>query len=269
MGIDTNISDYDWHAAMAALAWQAELGATEAMLETAVDRYGLPDRQENPLQKAKTAAPAAAAKPEPLPQIDTALAAKSAAEACGDLAALRAALDAFEHCDLKKGARNLVFCDGNPNAPLMVVGEAPGREEDLEGRPFVGRAGQLLDKMLGAIGHSRRAEDAAKAAYITNVLPWRPPGNRDPSEEEIAMLQPFLTRHIALIKPRVIIALGNTSCAALLGQRGILRLRGTWAETQGIPVMPMAHPAYLLRIAAAKREAWADLLEVQARLAPQ
>ncbi|MGB3281009.1 MAG: uracil-DNA glycosylase [Pseudorhodobacter sp.] len=272
MGIDTNISDYDWHAALAALAWQAELGATEAMLETAIDRYALPERQENPLQKAKppaAAAAAAAAPPEPPPQVDTALAAKSAAEACADLTALRAALGAFEHCELKKGARNLVFCDGNRNAPLMVVGEAPGREEDLEGRPFVGRAGQLLDKMLGAIGHSRTAQQADKAVYITNVLPWRPPGNRDPSEEEIAMLQPFLARHIALIKPRVIIALGNTSCTALLGQRGILRLRGTWAETQGIPVMPMAHPAYLLRIAAAKREAWADLLEVQARLAHQ
>jgi DNA polymerase len=262
MGIDTNISEYDWNAALAALAWQAELGVTEVMAESAIDRYALPDRQEPVIAKAKPSAPVV----HEAPKIDTALAAETAAKACADLAALRTAIAAFEHCDLKKGARNLVFGDGNPAAPLMVVGEAPGRDEDLEGRPFVGRAGQLLDKMLAAIGHARTAQDPAQSAYITNVLPWRPPGNRDPSMDEIAMLRPFLARHIALVKPRVIIAMGNTSAMALLNQSSILRLRGTWGELQGIPVMPMTHPAYLMRNPAAKRDAWADLLAVQARL---
>jgi uracil-DNA glycosylase len=264
MGIDTNISDYDWDAALAALVWQAELGVTEVMAETTIDRYTLPDRQTPVVAKAKPAVPVV----QDVPKVNTALAAETAAKACADLAALRRAMGEFDHCDLKKGARNLVFADGNPDAPLMIIGEAPGREEDLEGRPFVGRAGQLLDKMLAAIGHARNSKTAAESVYITNVLPWRPPGNRDPSADEIAMLKPFLSRHIALVKPRVIIALGNTSCLALLDQTGILRLRGTWDEVQGIPVMPMTHPAYLLRNTAAKREAWADLLAVQARLGP-
>lgn len=262
MGIDLHISDYDWHAALAALAWQVDLGVTEFTVDTPIDRYALPEKLE-PVAKPKPAATII----HDIPKIDTAQAAEAAASACHDLASLRAALSAFEHCELKKGARNLVFCDGNPLAPLMVVGEAPGREEDIEGRPFLGASGQLLDKMLAAIGQSRRDADPAKSAYITNTSPWRPTSNSDPSDDDIAMLRPFLLRHIALIKPRVIIALGNTACTALLGQTGILRLRGTWAEANGIPVMPMAHPAYLLRNTAAKREAWADLLAVQARLA--
>ena len=185
---------------------------------------------------------------------------------CTDLTALRAAMAAFEHCELKKGARNLVFGDGNPAARLMIIGEAPSRDEDIEGRPFVGRSGQLLDRMLAAIGLSRDAIAAPDAAYITNVMPWRPPGNHDPDEDAIAMMRPFLMRHIAIVKPAVIIAAGNTACAALLGKRGILRLRGTWAEIEGVPVMPMIHPADLLRTPAARRDAWADLLAVKAKL---
>lgn len=262
MGIAADISDYDWDAALAALAFQVDLGVTEVIGEAPIDRYELP----------AAAAPLPSAAPPvavlaPAPQADPVDTAAQMAKASADLPSLRAAMEAFELCELKKGARNLVFCDGNPAARLMIIGEAPGRDEDMEGRPFVGRAGQLLDKMLAAIGRSRKADDPAKAAYITNVLPWRPPGNRDPSPEEIAMMLPFLSRHIALVNPSVIIATGNTSCAALLGQRGILRLRGTWAEVQGIPLMPMTHPAYLLRNPVAKREAWADLLAVKARLA--
>ena len=143
----------------------------------------------------------------------------------------------------------------------MIVGEAPGRDEDREGRPFVGRAGQLLDRMLSAIGMSRERD-----VYITNVLPWRPPQNRDPKPEEIAMMQPFLSRHIDLAAPKLLIVVGNISCQALLGRRGITRLRGNWQHVQGFPAMPMCHPAYLLRNPAAKREAWADLLEIRARL---
>ncbi len=262
MGIDTNIADYDWTAALAALAWQAELGVTEVMVEVAIDRYALPERQEPVLAKAKPAAPVV----HELAKPDVVQAAKVGASACADLAALRATLAAFDHCELKKGARDLVFADGNPQAALMVIGDAPGRDDVVAGKPFMGTAGQLMDKMLAAIGLARGNEDAATSAYLTNVLPWRPPADRDATEEEIAMMQPFLARHIALVKPRVVIAMGNTACAALLGEGSVARLRGTWAKAEGVPVMPMTHPADLLRNPAAKREAWADLLAVQARL---
>ncbi|HSG57371.1 MAG TPA: uracil-DNA glycosylase, partial [Paracoccaceae bacterium] len=173
---------------------------------------------------------------------------------------------AYEGCELKRGARNLVFADGTPAARVMIIGEAPGREEDREGRPFVGPAGQLLDRMLAAIGMARDAEDTAQAVYITNVLPWRPPQNREPTPDEIAMLLPFVRRHVELAQPEILLVMGNSACDAVLGQRGITRLRGQWAEVWGLPVLPMLHPAYLLRTPAAKREAWADLLALQARL---
>jgi DNA polymerase len=265
MGIASDISDYDWNAALAALAWQADLGVTEVIGDDPVDRYELPAAAA-PMPVAQAAAKQSAPARTDPPKDGAPAIATRMAEACTDLTALKAAIDAFEHCELKKGARNLVFSDGNPAARLMVIGEAPGRDEDIAGRPFVGHAGQLLDRMLGAIGLSRGAEEALDAAYITNVMPWRPPANRDPDEEEIAMMRPFLARHIALVKPAVIIATGNIACTALLGKRGILRLRGNWVQTQGIPVMPMTHPAYLLRNPAAKREAWADLLAVKAKL---
>ncbi|MEO1176672.1 MAG: uracil-DNA glycosylase, partial [Pseudomonadota bacterium] len=139
-----------------------------------------------------------------------------------------------------------------------------GRDEDREGRPFVGRAGQLLDRMLAAIDMGRA--DAEAPVYITNVLPWRPPQNRDPRPEEIAMMKPFLERHIALISPQALVVMGNISCQALLGKKGITRLRGTWTEAHGVPALPMFHPAYLLRNPSAKRETWADLLTLKARL---
>ena len=148
----------------------------------------------------------------------------------------------------------------------MILGEAPGRDEDREGRPFVGRAGQLLDRMFDAIGLARTSSEARSALYITNVLPWRPPQNRDPKPEEIAMMMPFVERHIALVDPEVLVCMGNIACQAVLSRRGITRLRGQWNEVWGLPVIPMFHPAYLLRQGAEKRKAWADLLEVKARL---
>ena len=148
----------------------------------------------------------------------------------------------------------------------MIVGEAPGRDEDLQGKPFVGRAGQLLDAMFGAIGLSRRAEGPEHALYITNMLPWRPPQNRDPKPEEIAMMLPFVQRHVDLVQPDIVVLMGNSSCQAGLGKRGITRLRGQWHEAYGRPALPMLHPAYLLRQPQAKREAWADLLTLKARL---
>lgn len=247
----------DYHQALSALTWQVELGADEAILDAPLDRFGLVDRAAAPKASAQAAPqPGAPVLADPVSD------ARQAVAAAQDLDGLRAALDAYPHCDLRHGARNLVFSDGVPGAPLMIVGEAPGRDEDRQGKPFVGRAGQLLDRMLGAIGMGRDRD-----VYITNVLPWRPPQNRDPKPEEIAMLQPFVARHIALAAPRVLILMGNVSCQALLGQRGITRLRGNWQHVQGCPAMPVFHPAYLLRNPAAKREAWADLLEIRARLA--
>ncbi|EPX85087.1 uracil-DNA glycosylase, family 4, partial [Rubellimicrobium thermophilum DSM 16684] len=188
-----------------------------------------------------------------------------AAAAAADLAALAAAMEALAD-PLKPGARRFVFADGTPGAPLMVVGEAPGREEDIEGRPFVGAAGRLLDRMLAAIGRDRADPDPARAVYITNVLPWRPPGNRTPTPEEIARWSPFLRRHVELAAPRVLLILGNTPAQALLGRGGITRLRGQWQTVLGRPALPSFHPSFLLRQPEAKREAWADLLALQARL---
>ena len=262
MAIDPNIlTPEGWHAALAALEWQMDLGVTEITGEDPVDRYALPETLKpaaTPAKVVPVAAPALA--------LDAVGMARAAAGAAGSLDDLRAALTAFEGCELKRGAKNTVFADGNPAARVLILGEAPGREEDLEGRPFVGRAGRLLDLMFAAIGLSRTNTDPALALYITNVMPWRPPQNRDPSTDEIAMMRPFIERHIALVDPDVIVSMGNTPCMALLGTKGILRLRGTWTQALGKPVLPMTHPAYLLRNPVAKREAWADLLALKARL---
>ncbi|MBZ8118174.1 uracil-DNA glycosylase [Roseovarius sp. LXJ103] len=247
-------SGLDFHTARALLAWQVELGVDEAMLDAPLNRYDVPAKVE----KAAASVPAAAAPP----QGSAVELAQAAASGAPHLGGLRAAMEAFEQCELKRGARNLVFADGTPGARVMIIGEAPGRDEDREGRPFVGRAGQLLDRMLGAIGLGR----AEGSVYITNVLPWRPPQNRDPQPEEIDMMRPFVARHVALAAPEVVILMGNISCVAGLGQRGITKLRGTWAEAYGVPALPMFHPAYLLRNPGAKREAWADLLALQAHL---
>ncbi len=250
----------DFHSHLALLDWQIELGATEAIMDAPVNRYDVPAVVEKPK--------AAAAPPVPIntPRVqeDPVAVAKERAAAAQNLDELRAAMVAFEHCALKKGARNLVFCDGVPGARVMIVGEAPDRDEDREGQPFVGRAGQLLDKMLGAVDMGRNHAEAP--VYITNVLPWRPPQSRDPKPEEIAMMKPFLMRHIELAAPEVIVILGNWSCQALLGKRGISRLRGQWEEVAGRPALPMFHPTYLLRSPEFKREAWTDLLALKARL---
>ncbi|MEM8537755.1 MAG: uracil-DNA glycosylase [Pseudomonadota bacterium] len=257
-------SDETYWADRAALEWQVELGATDAIQETPVDRYALAAAKPAKPMQPTNAAPATPVMATSDPIAD----AKHAADAATDLPALATAMEAFEHCELKKGARNFVFCDGNPAARVMIVGEAPGREEDRAGKPFVGRAGQLLDKMLEAIAMGRADETPDSAVYITNVLPWRPPSNRTPDKAEIAMMLPFLERHIALADPDVIVLMGNTPCQALLGKTGITRMRGNWVEALGKPTLPMFHPAYLLRNPIAKREAWSDLLSLKARLHP-
>lgn len=248
-------------ADLAALAWQVELGADEAIGEAPVNRFEIP-----------AAAPPPRPLPEPapapaVPPVAAEVGSDGLASGCSDLAALKAAIAGFEGCALKQGARNLVFADGDPRARLMVIGEAPGRDEDREGLPFVGRSGQLLDRMLAAIGLSRRAEDPRSAAYITNVLPWRPPQNRDPSADEVSMMAPFLFRHIELAGPEVLLLLGSPAARTFLATgQGVTRLRGRWHDWRGVPVIATFHPAALLRDGAKKREAWADLLMLKARL---
>ncbi|SFC92965.1 uracil-DNA glycosylase [Tropicimonas isoalkanivorans] len=261
-------------AMFAALDFQIALGADLCIAEEPLDRYAL-SAAEAERKRAAAEAPAPSAPPPQTrptvvvqPDADAIGEARAAAEAAATLDDLQAALAAFEHCELKKAARTLVFSDGRPGARVMIIGEAPGRDEDMQGKPFVGRAGKLLDRMFAAIGLSRASPDLDTALYITNILPWRPPQNRDPNPEEIAMMKPFVERHVALAAPDLLVLMGNISCQAMLGRRGITRLRGTWAEACGLPALPMFHPAYLLRNPAAKRQAWADLLDLQARLEP-
>ena len=258
----------EFHAARALLEWQVELGATEAICDAPVNRFELPDGQPKAKAAVVAVTPALPKGPQPAvaSAVDGVAMAKAAAQPAGDLAALSAALAAFDLCELRLGAKNSVFADGNPAARVMVIGEAPGRDEDIQGKPFVGRAGQLLDRMFAAIGLARDAADPEAAIYITNVLPWRPPQNRDPAPDEIAMMLPFVARHVELAQPDMLVLMGNTSCQALLGHKGITRLRGKWSTALGLPALPMFHPAYLLRNPQAKREAWHDLLMLQARL---
>lgn len=260
----------DAETALALLEWQAEMGADEPILDAGVDRFELAARPKPaaplpPLPLAQMPPPVSAP-----PDADNAAARIAASEALAaasdTLEGLAAAQESFDGIELKKGARNFCFSDGNPKARVLILGEAPGDEEDRQGRPFVGRAGQLLDRMFAAIAMSREAVDAEQALYIINVLTWRPPGNRDPSPDEISVSLPFLRRHIELAAPDLIVLMGNIPCQAALGRRGILRLRGQWTQAFGRPALPMTHPAYLLRNPPAKREAWADLLSIAAKL---
>lgn len=191
--------------------------------------------------------------------------ARKRAASAPTLTDLRQALADFNGCSLKFSAKSLVFADGNPDGDVMFIGEAPGRDEDIQGLPFVGRAGQLLDKMMAAINLDRTN------SYITNILPWRPPGNRKPSLDEQAMLRPFIHRHIELVNPKILVFLGGTAAQQLLDTKdGIMRLRGRWKNyetgARAIPAMSTLHPAFLLRTPAQKRAAWQDLLDVAAKL---
>jgi len=257
------------HEMITALAWQVECGADEAIAEIPtvwLDLASPAAMPGKPAVKRATVTPLVTAPVPLLGTGETSMAAREAAAAAPDLAALRAALAAFEGCALKHTATNLVFADGNPASSLMVIGEAPGEDEDRQGLPFVGVSGKLLDRMLAAIGFDRGN------TYITNILPWRPPGNRNPTPAEIAACLPFVQRHIALVKPRVLALVGGTAAKALLGtQEGITRLRGRWCEYTGpdgtiIPAMALFHPAYLLRSPAQKREAWRDLLLLKEKM---
>lgn len=192
--------------------------------------------------------------------------ARRAAAACKNFEALDAAVKAFEGCPLKAGAKNTVFTDGMPGADLLVIGEAPGRDEDRLGKPFVGRAGQLLDRMLAAIGRSR-----TENALISNVIYWRPPGNRTPTQIETAICRPFVDRLIEITQPKAVLLAGGAALQAMLGIAGIMRARGVWREIETgsglrVPALPSFHPAFLLRQPASKRLAWADLQSLETRL---
>jgi DNA polymerase len=276
-------ADADAATLLAALRLQLDWGADEALSELPLDRLAAPPPRTAPappVLAAEPAAPDAAPRPAtarprraaaaalPLPAAGIAA---GLAAAAGSLEALR---DAMAQVDtpLRETATNLVFADGRPGAPVMFLGEAPGADEDRQGKPFVGQSGQLLDRMLASIGLDRHGDGAHNSFYISNILPWRPPGNRTPTDAEIALFLPFVLRHIALARPRRLVLLGGVAAKSLLRAKdGITRLRGRWhelpTESGPIPVLPTWHPAYLLRNPAAKRDSWADLLLLRRTLA--
>ena len=248
-----------------ALRLQWEWGADEALLDAPQIRAHAPSPAAAPPPLAQRRPPRAAAAPLLAGPEEAA----RLAAGCDNLEALEAAMRGFAGCALRDTATQLVFADGAPDARLILVGEAPGAEEDRIGRPFVGPAGQLLDKMLGSIGLDRTQ------VRIINAVPWRPPGNRTPTESEIALCLPFLHRQIALVGPSLLFSLGAVAAKALLGaqaQGGITRLRGKWQQVsiEGLPaplrLLPSYHPAYLLRTPIAKRAAWHDLLSLRDQL---
>lgn len=256
---------------LATLAWLVEAGADEAIQETPVNRLKAKETPQRvpQAQSAPAVPPRAALAP---PQTSVTVAgdpignAMAAAASASSLAELKAALETFEGSALKRMATNTVFADGVAQSRIMLIGEAPGRDEDRLGRPFVGRAGQLLDKMLAAVGLDR-----AQNCYITNVMNWRPPDNRDPAPEEAAICLPFLRRHIELADPKLILLLGSVAARHVMGiSDGIMKTRGRWLEYRVgrgmVPLMATLHPAYLLRQPAHKKLAWRDLQAFAAKL---
>ncbi len=269
------------------LDWQIISGADEAIGDAPIDRYASSAQFSAPVASARVAAPSEpiatpqSASPQPfqpvrspepklVPRNQIEQTARELAQAAKSLAELRDAFEAFDGCPLKETATNFVFSDGNPESALMLIGEAPGAEEDRRGIPFIGPAGQLLDRMLAAIGLDR------SSVYITNILPWRPPGNRNPTDGEISACLPFIERHIELVAPRILVPVGGISAKSLLNTReGIMKTRGRWfkyaSPTMETPIAarPILHPAYLLRSPAQKRETWSDLLAIGERLSEE
>jgi DNA polymerase len=253
-------------ALRAALAWQIAMGADEAILPAPQPRLAPAEPPAAPARVAErpTAPRAALALRPATPAGEEAAALAAGADS---LEALREAMARFTGSPLRETATHLVFADGVPGAPVMVIGEAPGAEEDRQGKPFVGASGQLLDRMFASIGLAR-----AENLYISNILPFRPPGNRTPTDAEIALFLPFVLRHVQLAAPRLLVLAGGVAAKGLLQAReGITRLRGRWHPVtlpsgQVMRALPTLHPAYLLRNPISKREAWADLLLLRREL---
>ncbi len=253
-----------------ALNWYLDHGVDEALLAEPVNR-----RKKFEIPKVETSAPPMSSQPITIKTSDARAEAAELAAKANSLDDLKQAIAGFDGIAIKKTATNLVFSDGNPKARIMLVGEAPGADEDRQGKPFVGVSGQLLDKILKCINLDRTEEDPAKSIYISNVLNWRPPGNRTPSPAEIDASLPFIEKHIALINPQILILCGGVSAKALLHTDSpISRLRGkfqdyspqTLPEGKAIPAMATYHPAYLLRTPSAKKAVWADMLMIQDKI---
>ena len=272
-------------ALKATLEFYADIGVDEALLNEAVDRTktaakpasaSMPDVKPNQIDTSITDQ-ARAAQPAPtfLGKSQAVEEAVKLAKAANTLEELKSAIAEFDGIAIKKTATNLVFSDGNPQAKVMIVGEAPGADEDRQGKPFVGVSGQLLDKILACIGLDRTSENAKEAVYISNILNWRPPGNRTPNDAEIATSLPFIEKHIQLIQPEVLIFCGGVAAKSLLGSGdSISRLRKKWhdytplnaeiaSSAKPIPAIATYHPAYLLRTPTQKKAVWADMLQVQ------
>ena len=275
----------------ALLAWYRDMGVTDALADQPLDWLARGDRVALAPEDFGSATRSEAGQPShagpqsrralplvpppsssvpvrsfaPVPMAEAEDSARAAAQSAATLEALRAALERFDGCALRTTAKNLCFYRGAPHGRVMIIGEAPGREEDLEGKPFVGRAGQLLDRMLAAINLSEND------VHITNIVYWRPPGNRTPTPQEALVCRPFLIRQIELAGPQFLLLLGGAAAKHVLGvTEGILRIRGKWHEVEvggrKIPAMASLHPAYLLRSPGQKRLAWRDLLALRARL---
>lgn len=268
-------------AVEALLVFYRDAGVDTALAEEAIDRFAearadaaqrSAAQAERLAERAEPGRPPVPARPNtvsavgspPAPEAAVS-AARELARSAVDLDQLKALLEAFDGCALKTTASRTVFEDGARGARIMFVGEAPGREEDMEGKPFVGRSGQLLDRMMAAIGLNR-----ASNAYIANIIPWRPPGNRTPTPQEIAICEPFIRRQIELKAPDLLVCVGAPSTETLLGIKGIMRARGRAVDYdlggRTIPALPILHPAYLLRSPLAKRQAWRDMLTIKAML---
>ena len=251
---------------LAVLDWYRAAGVDIAVGEEPVDRFAL-----RPPQRV-TPPPAAASQPAlERPTTETPMLggdpseARSLAASAGSLEQLQAILGAYDGCGLKLRATQLVFADGNPEAEIMLIGEAPGAEEDRQGKPFVGKSGQLLDRMLGAIGLDRTK------VYIANTVPWRPPGNRTPTPEEMALCLPFLHRQVELVAPKLVMTLGGPAMQTVFSTtNGIIKMRGKWSEVaignHTVDAIPTLHPAYLLRNPAAKQQAWTDMLGLKLKM---
>jgi len=255
----------DFTETLATLAWQIELGADEAIAEEPINRFEMDAKAEPVVQPSTPAVSVTMVKSSDAPDY-AALSAQIAAN-CTATEELQKAIQAFEGCELKRGARKMVFHSGNPAASLMVIGGAPNREEDLAGCPFVGIEGELLDKMLAAITLERFAQDPGQAVYLTCALPWRPLQDRPPNADELAVMKPFLLRHIELVQPEILLLAGNVATNVLLDNTDkVSKSRGRWHEVSGIPTLSIYHPAQLLRAPIRKRDAWADLLTLKSRL---
>jgi uracil-DNA glycosylase family 4 len=257
------------------LKWYVDHGLDETIGEDAIDRFALPpppaaappQTASAPTPIRPSAPPPVARAPVPLESPQLVEDARELARRCATIAELEEAVRAFEGCALKRTAKNTVFADGVPGAPVMVVGEAPGADEDRLGKPFVGVSGQLMDRMFTAIDMSRERD-----LYITNILFWRPPGNRTPTLAEQAICLAFTRRHVELARPKLLVLAGGTAAKAMLDTtEGIMRLRGKWTTLRlddgtEVPTMPTFHPAYLLRTPASKRQSWLDLLAIEKKL---